>query len=128
MAEFQTVCRVSDLREGEGKTVRIGQKLIAVFKDNGQFFALDDCCPHMGASLAGGWVENGIVTCPWHAWRFRLADGAWADNPRGKLGVGRHAVRVVGDEVQVQVTEATGGGATEGVACPGQGSDGVGCG
>ena len=43
-------------------------------------------CPHMGASLAGGFVEDGIVTCPWHYWRFRLADGAWADNPRIKIG------------------------------------------
>ena len=34
----------------------------------------------MGASLSGGYVENGVVTCPWHAWRFRLTDGAWADN------------------------------------------------
>jgi nitrite reductase (NADH) small subunit len=103
MAEFQTVCRVGDVRDGEGKTVEAGGKLLAIFKENGQFYALDDFCPHMGASLSGGWVEAGVVTCPWHAWRFRLADGVWADNPRGKLGVGCHAVRVEGDEVQVRV-------------------------
>jgi len=102
MAEFQTVCRVGDVAEGEGKTVRIGDRLIAVFRERGQYFALDDVCPHMGASLAGGWVEDGIVTCPWHAWRFRLADGVWADNPRGKLGVGCYPVRVQGEEIQVQ--------------------------
>jgi nitrite reductase (NADH) small subunit/3-phenylpropionate/trans-cinnamate dioxygenase ferredoxin subunit len=22
------------------------------------------------------------VSCPWHYWRFRLSDGAWADNPK----------------------------------------------
>ena len=48
----------------------------------------------MGASLSGGYVENGVVTCPWHAWRFRLADGAWADNPRIKIGC--YPVRVAG--------------------------------
>ena len=57
---------------------------IAVFKSDGQFFAIDDRCPHAGASLSSGHVEAGIVTCPWHAWRFRLCDGAWADNPRVK--------------------------------------------
>jgi nitrite reductase (NADH) small subunit len=101
MAEFHTVCRVADLTEGEGKTVQVQGKLIAVFRVDGRFFAIDDTCPHMGASLSGGYVEQNVVTCPWHAWRFRLSDGAWADNPRLKIGC--HAVRVEGDEIQVQV-------------------------
>ena len=100
MAEFQTVCRASEVPEGEGKTVEVNDKLIAVFCEKGRYFAIDDVCPHMGASLSGGYVENGIVTCPWHAWRFRLADGAWADNPRIKIGC--YPVRVVDEEIQVQ--------------------------
>ena len=99
-SEFRTVCKVSDLIEGEGKTVEVGGRLIAVFLTEGRYFAIDDVCPHMGASLSGGWVENGTVTCPWHAWRFRLADGAWANYPKMKIGC--YPVRVAGDEVQVQ--------------------------
>jgi nitrite reductase (NADH) small subunit len=100
MSEFHTVGRVGDIREGEGKTVKVANKLIAVFLDGGQYYALDDLCPHMGASLSGGYVADGIVTCPWHAWRFRLTDGAWADSPRVKTGC--YQVRVQGDEIQVQ--------------------------
>jgi len=84
-----------------GKTVQVGNKLIAVFHDQGNYFAIDDTCPHMGASLSGGFVGQGIVTCPWHAWRFRLCDGAWADNP--KIKIGSYPVRVEGGEVQVLV-------------------------
>jgi nitrite reductase (NADH) small subunit len=101
MSAFHTVCRVSEVPDGEGKTVSVNNKLIAIFRQNGQFFAIDDCCPHMGASLADGYVEKGVVTCPWHAWRFRLNDGAWADNPRLKIGC--YQVRVEGDQVQIQV-------------------------
>jgi nitrite reductase (NADH) small subunit/3-phenylpropionate/trans-cinnamate dioxygenase ferredoxin subunit len=101
MAEFHTVCQIADVAEGEGRTVSVGKKLIAVFRENGQYFAIDDVCPHMGASLSGGFVDRGIVTCPWHAWRFRLNDGAWADNPRIKIGC--YPVRVVGDAIQVEV-------------------------
>src|SRR5271165_7193205 len=101
MAEFTAVCGVTELAEGEGRTVRVGDKLIAVFRDQGGYFAIDDVCPHMGASLSGGYLEKGTVTCPWHAWRFRLADGAWADNPRIKIGC--YAVRVVDDDVEVEV-------------------------
>ena len=111
MADFQTVCKASDVKEGEGKTVSVGQKLIAVFRMGESLYAIDDTCPHMGASLSGGYVENGIVTCPWHAWRFRLTDGAWADNPRIKIGC--YPVRVEGDNVQIQVSP--------GAAPPGKG-------
>ena len=101
MAEFQTVCRAEELPEGESRTIELGGKLIALFHHDGQYFAIDDVCPHMGASLGGGYVENGIVTCPWHAWRFRLADGAWADSPRVKIGC--YPVRVENGLVQIQI-------------------------
>ncbi len=104
MAAFQTVCRVEDLTEGEGKTVEVSGKLIALLCDRGQYYAIDDVCPHMGGSLGEGYVEDGIVTCPWHAWRFRLADGAWADSPRIKIGC--YPVRVENGEIQIQVNGA----------------------
>src|SRR5262245_57631474 len=101
MSEFRTACKVSEVKEGEAKAIAIGNKIIALFRVQDRFFAIDDVCPHMGASLSEGEVEAGVVTCPWHAWRFRLADGAWADNPR--LKTGSYPVRVVGDDVQIQV-------------------------
>jgi nitrite reductase (NADH) small subunit/3-phenylpropionate/trans-cinnamate dioxygenase ferredoxin subunit len=104
MAEFQTVCKVADVPEGQAKTVDVGGRLIAVFCSAGQYHAIDDICPHMGASLAGGHVQGGVVTCPWHAWRFRLADGAWADNPRMKIGC--YPVRIEGDDLQVEIDPA----------------------
>ena len=57
----------------------------------------------MGASLAGGYLEDGMVTCPWHAWRFKICDGTWCDNP--EIGVNTYDVRVEGNEIQVQVPE-----------------------
>ena len=101
MAEFRTVCRLDELTDGEVKAVGGGGRGLALFRFGSEVYALDDFCPHMGASLAGGCVEGGVVTCPWHAWRFRLADGAWADNPRLKIGC--YPVRVEGDDVEVQV-------------------------
>ncbi len=104
MLEFHHVCRADELPEGAATTVVVRRKLIAVFHDRGRYFAIDDVCPHMGASLAGGYVENGTVTCPWHAWRFRLGDGAWADNPRIKIGC--YPVRVSGENIEVGVEAA----------------------
>jgi nitrite reductase (NADH) small subunit/3-phenylpropionate/trans-cinnamate dioxygenase ferredoxin subunit len=103
MPTTHTVCKVGDLNDGESGAITVGGKTIAVFRLGDSYHAIDDTCPHMGASLSGGFVEDGIVTCPWHHWRFRLADGAWADNPRVKIGC--YPVKVVGDEVQIEVPD-----------------------
>ena len=104
MPTFVTVARVGEIADGEARTVAGPRKAISVFRVGEFYHAIDDMCPHAGASLSAGSVEDGIVTCRWHYWRFRLADGAWADNPRIKIGCYR--VAVVGDEIQLEVPDA----------------------
>lgn len=103
MSDFVTVAKVGSISLGLGATFAVGKRLVAVFNDGGQYFAMDDLCPHMGASLGAGEVHNGTVSCPWHAWRFRVCDGTWCDNP--KLKADSFELRVVGDEIQVRVPE-----------------------
>ncbi len=100
MAEFVRVCRVGELADGASRVVEVAGKPVAVFRQGDDYFAIDDTCPHMGASLSEGDVEDGIVTWSWHAWRFRLKDGAWADSPR--ISIGCYKVHVVDDEVRVE--------------------------
>lgn len=69
------VGRVDEIPEGRGQVFRVGEQSIAVFKDGGRLFAIGDRCPHAGASLGSGWIEDGAVVCPLHRWRFRLKDG-----------------------------------------------------
>ena len=106
MAEFQTVAHIGDIPEGEGRAYCVGGKMVAVFLTNGEYSAINDLCPHMGASLSGGFIEDGVVTCPWHYWRFRLSDGAWADSPRIKTGC--YAVHVTGEQVELELPEGNG--------------------
>jgi len=100
---FVTVAKVGSIPPGQGATFTVGDRLVAVFHVDGQYFAIDDLCPHMGASLGAGHVEEGVVTCPWHAWRFRVCDGTWCDNPRIKTDT--FDVRIEGDEIQVKTSE-----------------------
>ena len=105
MADFQTVAHVGDIPAGEGRAFCVNGKMVAVFFADGEYSAINDLCPHMGASLAAGYVENGGVTCPWHAWRFGIKDGMWLDNPKSKTRTESFAVRVVGHEIQVLVPD-----------------------
>ncbi len=101
MPEFITVAKVGEIPNNEGQAFEVNERMIAVFNCNGEYWAIDDTCPHMGASLAEGHLDAGACTisCPWHAWRFDIRDGTWCDNRR--LKVDAFQVRVVGDEIQV---------------------------
>ncbi len=98
-----TVAKVSKIPNGGSAVVTVLQRDVAIFNVNGAFFAVDDFCPHMGASLSGGYVEDGCVTCPWHFWRFRLSDGSWADNPKVKISA--YPIHIVGDDVQLELPD-----------------------
>ncbi len=102
MSEFVTVAKIGAIPEGTAGVFAVGERLVAVFNiGQGVYQAINDLCPHMGASLAEGHLEGGVVTCPWHAWRFRVADGTWCDNPR--IGTDTFDVRIEGDEIQVSL-------------------------
>ncbi len=103
MAQRVTVAKTTDIPDGGCVVVSVRQKDVAIFRTNGVLHAIDDMCPHMGASLSGGFVEDGCVTCPWHYWRFRLADGAWDDNPKVKIGA--YLVHEAGGEVQLELPD-----------------------
>lgn len=102
-AEFQTVCQTSAIPEGEGRAFPLNGTLVAVFRRDGTFYAINDSCPHMGASLAAGYLEGCDVICPWHAWKFCVKDGLWMDNPKSKVKTESYAVRIEGDNVLVEV-------------------------
>ena len=48
---------------------------IAVFRDGNQIGALTNVCAHQNGPLGEGCIVNGLVTCPWHGYEYRLADG-----------------------------------------------------
>lgn len=60
-----------------------------------------NACAHLGLTLDDGPVENGIITCPYHGFRYDLASGECLTAPAVQLLP--HAVRVVGDRVEVRL-------------------------
>jgi nitrite reductase/ring-hydroxylating ferredoxin subunit/DMSO/TMAO reductase YedYZ heme-binding membrane subunit len=48
---------------------------IAVFRDGAQIGALSNLCAHQNGPIGEGSIIDGCVTCPWHGYQYRLADG-----------------------------------------------------
>lgn len=58
-----------------GLRVKIAGRWIALLSWNGRIYAVDDRCPHRGASLADGIVDSGAVACLEHGWEYDIATG-----------------------------------------------------
>lgn len=104
MSEGIAVARIGDIPEGEGIQIEASVlgtvDSVAVFNDDGEYFALDDTCTHETASLADGWVEDGCIECPLHAAKFCLGTGKVESMP-ATVDVAPHRVVVEGDEIRV---------------------------
>ncbi|MBI3651607.1 MAG: Rieske 2Fe-2S domain-containing protein [Acidobacteria bacterium] len=100
---FVKVAKLADLPAGESMTVEVGGTCVALFNINGQFYALNNVCPHRGGPLSEGFVDprNLTVQCPWHGWIFRCDTGVSPVNAMAK--VQKFEVKVEGDELHLEV-------------------------
>lgn len=75
------VGRAEDVPQGRGATVELlnGTEL-ALYNVNGEFYAIENFCPHKGAPLADGNLCGLTVECDWHGWRFDLRTGECLTN------------------------------------------------
>jgi len=78
------VADLDDVAERGHAVVQVDGQAIALFHHEGEVYAVDNRCPHMGFPLTRGTVEDGVLTCHWHHARFELEQGdtfdPWADD------------------------------------------------
>lgn len=100
--QWVRVASLSELQAAGRLTVRAQQTVVVLFAHNGQVYAVDNRCPHMGFPLDRGTVNDCILTCHWHHARFDLASGGtfdlWADDVRS------FPVQMAHDDIWVDMT------------------------
>jgi len=79
--KYIKVLKCDDLEIGKSAIIEVGEKEIALFNYKGDYYAIDNICPHRGAPLGEGRIEEGILICPNHEWRFELKSGWCPQNP-----------------------------------------------
>ncbi len=104
-AQRKRAASLEELRAAGRLVVHLDGHTICLLQDEGEVYAVDNRCPHMGFPLHRGSVADGILTCHWHHARFDLCTGGtfdeWADDLR------RFSVELEGDDVYVDLTPPT---------------------
>jgi len=99
MIKFIKVLKTEDLPIGKSAIVLVGGQEIAVFNYKNEYYAVANKCPHKGGPLGEGRVQEGIVICPNHEWRFELKTGNSMQNPEMKCRV--FPVRIKDEKIYV---------------------------
>ena len=84
--------------------VNVGGMNVLLARDRGVICALSDVCTHVGAPLHEGTLENGVITCPYHASQFRLRDGHTVKGP-ATMDLPQLEVRETDGVLEVKLTE-----------------------
>ena len=98
---YTKVCKIDELKDSVGKRFLVNDIDIALFKMDGEIFALNNVCPHQHTALIyDGYLEDGCVVCPAHGWKFQLKDGKMPD---GRNGLASYPVVEKNDFIYVKV-------------------------
>lgn len=105
------VCGIDDIPGSsgcKGKKVTVGGKNVALFKSgDGTVYAIENRCPHMGAPLSEGRLEEGpdgpVVTCMLHGKKTNLENCQMVAPAQGS--VEKYSVEVKDGRVSVEIPE-----------------------
>jgi len=101
MADFVRALAVSDLPPGQCTEVAVDGKPVALFNVGGAIYATSNVCLHRGGPLGQGFLSEGVVTCPWHAWSWDVVTGENTANSALKVAI--YPVKVEEGQILVKV-------------------------
>jgi nitrite reductase/ring-hydroxylating ferredoxin subunit len=108
-------CSTDQVNSGDMISVTLGGVQVLIANVEGQFYALNDLCPHLAVPMSQGGLKDMCVVCPGHGSQFELATGKvlkWVGREPTLLGSllggkARHAttypVTVENDRVYVDI-------------------------
>lgn len=99
---FVAVAPAGAVRDGQMREFVVEGVEIVVVNLEGAVHAFANRCPHQGGPLSKGRLEDGVMICPWHLWRFDAVTGR-PHFPEGYTPVPRYPVKVEDGQILVAV-------------------------
>lgn len=97
---MEIVAKISDVPNYGKKVVSISGREILLVNIKGNFYAVENECPHQGSPMNAAVVKDGYISCPRHGYRFNLTDGRCAEHPGCVLAV--FPLQLQGDDILVE--------------------------
>jgi nitrite reductase/ring-hydroxylating ferredoxin subunit len=112
---------LDDIADGHGIVVPLKDaEAVAIFRDGDGLSAVANVCAHQNGPLGEGRVIGGCITCPWHGFQYRLADGCAPPPYTEKLATYR--LRLEGTKVLLDTRPNAPGTYVEPLSIPAEGA------
>ena len=98
---FKKAVALSDLWDGEFVGLVIEGTRVLLMHVDGQIFAYEDKCAHLGVALSTGRLEGTVLTCRAHGWEYDVSSGVGL-NP-ASVCLKRFPVKIHAGDVLVDV-------------------------
>lgn len=100
-ARFIMAAKTNDISPGGCIDAKLEGHCIGIHNVDGQYYAVDNICPHVGGILHSGQLMDGVIVCPIHQWKFDVKTGEciWP----GKCEIATYPVKVDGDHIFVDI-------------------------
>ena len=101
MSQFVKAATTDQIQPGKCIGVKVEGVFIGIYNVQGEYYAMNNICPHLGGVLSYGFLDNNCVTCPLHMWEFDVTTGecVWP----GEEKIPTYAVKVEGEDILVDV-------------------------
>jgi toluene monooxygenase system ferredoxin subunit len=73
------------LWSGEKLGVTLGGRRVLLVRCDGDVYAYEDRCAHLGLPLSGGRLEGEVLTCAAHEWQYDVRTGRGINPKQAKL-------------------------------------------
>lgn len=100
--EWTSIADLSELPENRVKAFDIASNSLLLYRKEDKVFCYRNSCAHMGLPIDSGEVELGIITCPYHGFRYALLTGECLTAPEVQLQ--QCPVRVLGTKIEVKIS------------------------
>ncbi len=91
------------LEENTMKLVSIEGVKILFVKQKNKIYVIDNRCPHQACGFSGGKLDEGVIVCPCHDWRFNLESGEYEQNSFYKLKF--YEYKIVNGKIHVKLDD-----------------------
>jgi len=102
---FERVAKASEVPDGSGLRVRVGERELGIFRVGDDYYAIDNACPHAGYPLSEGLLEGHTVICTAHGWEFDVRTGLGAGANFMTTPLGCYRIQREGEDLLIEVPE-----------------------
>jgi 3-phenylpropionate/trans-cinnamate dioxygenase ferredoxin component len=96
------VASATEIKPGDVKMVDVNGRRVAIANADGSFYAFDDTCTHEECSLAEGFLEGTVITCPCHLAQFDISTGRVVAPPAPRP-VKTYPIRIEAGQLMIDV-------------------------